>query len=137
MPVNRARVLVQVRRSGGSPVPMQIGTVRGALPQPGPLDVELLRLEYLLPPALKQQAAERSTRKALLTVAAKMNLPEPPPHQLRQVQTVHGALVALLGVRVAAWQRLRRAVPPSVLDGAHRAGPGPLQVHAPVGAGPG
>ena len=72
--------------------------VRGALPKPAPPDVELLRLEYVLSPAIKQQAAERATRKALLQVAKAMNLPEPPPHQLRQVQVMHGALVALLGV---------------------------------------
>ena len=107
-PVNRALVLVQVRRAGVGVEPLQIGAVRGALPKPGPPDVELLRLEYVLPPALRQQAAERATRKALQQVATKLNLPEPPPHQLRQIQTVHGALVALLGVpRAQACEWLR------------------------------
>ena len=97
-PVNRALLLVQVRRANGGPVPPQIGAVRGALPAPRPSDVELLRLEYVLPPGLKQQTAERAARRALQLVAKALHLPEPPPHQLRQVQVVHGAVVALLGV---------------------------------------
>jgi hypothetical protein len=97
-PVNRVLVLVQFRRSAGGREPLRIGVVRGQLPKVASSEIELLRVEYVLPPAVRQQAAERAARKALRAVAEVMQLPEPPPQQLRQVQIVHGALVALLGV---------------------------------------
>jgi hypothetical protein len=107
-PVNQVLVLVQMRRVAGGREPVCFGTVRGALPQPAVSDVEILRVEYVLAPATKQQAAERAARKALRQVAEAMQLPEPPPHQLQQVQVAHGSVTGLLGVpRPQACQWLR------------------------------
>ena len=52
----------------------------------------------VLPPATRQQAAERAARSALNKLAAAMQLPSPPPHQLRQLQVMHGGVVGILGV---------------------------------------
>ena len=82
--------------------------VRGTLPEPSPSELELLRLELVLPPATRQQAAERAARSALNKLASVMQLPSPPPHQLRQLQVMHGGVVGILGVpkpQALAWLR--------------------------------
>jgi hypothetical protein len=82
--------------------------IRGSLPDVPVEDVELLRLEYLLPPATKQQAAERALRAGVRKVAEAMELPSPAPAQLRQIQVTHGSVLALLSVpRVHARRWLR------------------------------
>ena len=55
-------------------------------------------LRWIFPPATRQQNAERATYSALRRLAHEMQLPEPPNKQLRQVQLMQGALVAILGV---------------------------------------
>ena len=72
--------------------------LRGELPAPPPSELELLRMEYGLPPTMRQRDAEQAARAALRKVAIAMGLPEPPRGQLRQVQVVHGGLLAILGV---------------------------------------
>lgn len=82
--------------------------MRGEPPQPRPADYELLRFEAVLPPATKQQAAERLVRGKLTKLAVEMGLQAPPPSQVRQVQVMHGMAVGILLVpRSQALQWLR------------------------------
>jgi hypothetical protein len=82
--------------------------IRGDPPQPRKVDYELLRFEAVLPPATKQQAAERLVRGKLTKLAAEMGLQAPPSSQVRQVQVMHGMAVGVLLVpRNQALQWLR------------------------------
>lgn len=106
LPVNRALVLVNVRRAGGAAGRVLVRGLRGTLPAPPSSELEVLRLEFRLPPATRQRDAERAVRLALRKVAGIMQLPEPPPHNLRQVEVVNGGLLANLGVprgQALAW----------------------------------
>lgn len=98
LPVSRALVLIMVRQAVGGVGRMTVRSLRGELPAMPASELELLRLEYILPPTTRQRDAERATRAALRKVASSMGLPEPPLHQLRQVQVQHGGLLAILGV---------------------------------------
>jgi hypothetical protein len=105
---DRVLLLLRIRRAGGDRRPPLSTWIRGHLPEPDRSELELLRLEYVLPPAVRQQAAEKGARAALRKVAAAMELPDPPPHQLRQVQVAHGMLTAILGVprgQACTWLR--------------------------------
>ena len=89
-------------------VPLTGRWVRGPLPDPEPSELELLRVEFLVPPATSVRNAQRDLTTALRKVAEAVQLPSSPPHQLRQVQLAHGAAYALLGVpRGQALQWLR------------------------------
>ena len=67
-------------------------------PAPKPSDMELLRVEYLLPPATRTPQAERTLRAALRDLAKLLAVGAPAGPQLRQVQVEHGGVVALLEV---------------------------------------
>ena len=54
LPVDRVLVALVVRRALGPRRMPSLGPVRGALPEPKPDGMELLRLEYVLPPATRQ-----------------------------------------------------------------------------------
>lgn len=82
--------------------------IRGHLPDPEPSDLELLRLEYELPPATRERHAEKETRRALQRAATAVGVAFTAAHRLRQVQAAHGGNFALLAVpRVEARQWLR------------------------------
>ena len=97
----RDRVLVFVSFrlfAGVERPPLQHCWLRG---QPPPLpreELELLRLEYVLPPATKAESGERMLRAAVRKVAVLLGLGAGPPLQLRQVQPAQGVMYALLGV---------------------------------------
>ena len=106
--VNRVLVLVRFRRMSASGVRFQCRWIRGSPPKPPPSELELLRLEMILPPALQQTTAERAARGGLRQIAMALNLPEPPPHQLRQIVVQHGVVSGILGVpRLQAREWLR------------------------------
>ena len=97
----RNRVLLCIsfrRRAEGVERTFSGGWIRGALPPPPTEDLELLRLEYILPPATRAAGAERALRQAVRKLAGAMGQLEPAATQLRQVQVAHGAVFALLGV---------------------------------------
>ena len=108
LPRGKVLLLLHFHHADG-PRPTPSGRwIRGALPDPGPSALELLRLELVLPPATRQQAAERAARAAFTKLATAMGLPLPPPHQLRQIQVMNGGVVGILGVpRLQATEWLR------------------------------
>ena len=99
LPLDRVLVAVSLRRHPGT-APRPVGHwIRGPLPEPPKDDgLELLRLEYILPPATRLQAAERALRAAVRRLAEVMGLVAPASAQLRQLQPTHGGILALLGV---------------------------------------
>ena len=109
LPMNRVLVVLVLRRADGPWRPPSISSVRGALPEPTPDGMELLRLEYRLPPATRQAGAERAAWVALRKLAEAMQLVIPPgPKALRQVVVQHGGVMAILGVprvQAAYWLR--------------------------------
>ena len=52
----------------------------------------------ILPPAIQQSKAEKAARNGLRQLAIAMQLPEPPPHQLRSIVVQHGLITGILGV---------------------------------------
>ena len=108
LPRNKVLVVLQFRRQSGQAVAPAGRWIRGQLPTPAASPLELLRLEFMLPPATRQKDAERLARKGLEKVAKEMQLPSPAPHQLRNVQPTHGSVAAIFGVpRHLAMQWLR------------------------------
>ena len=108
LPRNKVLLVLCFRRRAGGAVPLSGAWLRGSLPDPEPSGLELLRVEYTLPPAVRQKAAAKEAMKALRKLAEVMGIPFSLGHQLRQVQTTHGGLVALLAVpRPEALQWLR------------------------------
>ena len=98
LPRNRVVLFVSFRQRQG---PRPAITCRWLRDPPPPVkveDVELFRLEYLLPPATKAAAGERALRVALRKVATAIGKVSPGNAQLRQVQPSQGAMFALLGV---------------------------------------
>ena len=98
LPLNRVLVVVSFRRREGPAVRPHGQWIRGALPAAPRAELELLRLEFMLAPATRQQAAERALRGAIRRLAETMGLVAPTFAQLRQIQPTHGGVVALLGV---------------------------------------
>jgi hypothetical protein len=99
LPMDRVLVAIVVRRSTGSWRPPSVGHVRGDLPSPSPSVLELLRVEYVLPPATRQANAEKALHAAVRKLANEMHLQAPPgQHALRQVVVQHGSVLANLGV---------------------------------------
>ena len=102
LPVDRILVMVVVRLADGSRRPPSCSLLRGDLPSPKVDGLELLRLEYVLPPATKQALAEKLLWGAVRKMAQAMQLPLPPgPRTLRQVVVQHGGVLALLAVPTA------------------------------------
>jgi hypothetical protein len=105
---NRVLLLLSFRQVQGIRPPLTCQWLRDPPPAVPVDDIELLRLEYMLPPATKTDAGERALRGALRKVATTFGLVAPSRVQLRQVQAAHGAMYALLGVpRAEALQWLR------------------------------
>ena len=99
LPVDRVLVMAVVRLAAGSRTPPSCRLLRGDLPVPKSDGLELLRLEYVLPPATKQGNAEKLLWGAVRKLAEAMQLPLPPgPRTLRQVVVQHGGVVALFAV---------------------------------------
>ena len=80
------RPSVSVRWVGTSPPPVQQSTL------------ELLRLEYMLPPATRAASGERALRAAVRKVVQLLGAGGTAAPPLRQVQFVNGVASALLGV---------------------------------------
>ena len=66
---NRVLLLLSIQQAAHEDVAFQGRWVRGQPPPPEPSSMELLRVEYLLPPAIRAQQAERSLRAALRKTA--------------------------------------------------------------------
>ena len=63
-----------------------------------PSELELMHLEYHLPPATKQENAVRLMRAAVRRLAEKVKLDLPVQPQLRNVQAMQGLVTAIMGV---------------------------------------
>ena len=59
LPVDRVLVMVVVKKAVGIRTPPTCGLLRGELPTPRSDGMELLRLEFVLPPAARQSMAEK------------------------------------------------------------------------------
>jgi hypothetical protein len=109
LPVDRVLLAVVVQRTSGTWLPPSCGAVRGELPMPTGDDLELLRLEYVLPPATKQANADKAMRGAVRKLAKEMAVPLPPGAEvLRQVVVQHGGVLAILAVprdQAVTWLR--------------------------------
>eukprot|EP00667_Euglena_gracilis_P009804 EG_transcript_9974 len=83
--------------------------VRGALPDPEPSGLELLRVEFQLPPTVRQRNAERELRRALGKVAGAVGVVFGAAHRVQGLQTLHsGEVLAILVVpRAEALQWMR------------------------------
>ena len=113
LPRNKVLVVLHLRRL----VDMQPGTVRpapagrwirGTLPDLEPSDLELLRIEYELPPATRQRHAERELKRALAKLAGAVGVVFSPAHRVQNLQPTHGGAVAILAVpRAEALRWLR------------------------------
>ena len=69
------------------------------LPAVEPSELELLRLEFVLPgEALKQDKALRAVKEAIRKLAAAVHVETLTTPPLCQVKVMHGILVAILGV---------------------------------------
>lgn len=106
--VDRVLIFVSIRSNCGERVTVAPRWLREPPPALPPSELELLRLEYVLPPATKAAAAERALRATVRKVASIVVPGELSPVQLRQVQEAHGVAYALMGVPTAmarAWLR--------------------------------
>ena len=99
LPVNRVLVVLVIRRAQSAWQVPVVTAIRGDLPSRKADGLELLRLEFQLPPATRQVNAEKAARAALRKLAGAMQLPEPPgPQPLRQLVVQHGGVLAILAV---------------------------------------
>ena len=99
---DRVLVFISFRRHGGQrPLPL-LQWLRGPPPPVGRSDLEMLRLECVLPSATKASAGERWLRTAVRKAAGLVDPGSSPPLQLRQIQVAHGVVFALLGVPAAS-----------------------------------
>ena len=98
LPRNRVLLFLSFRRASGDRPTVSGRWLRGAPPPPPQEDLEILRLELILPPATKSASGERALRGALRQVAGELGTVAPSAYQLRQVQVAHGVVYALLGV---------------------------------------
>jgi hypothetical protein len=97
LPRNRVLLILNLRRTT-QPTPLTTSWIRGSLPDPAPGELELLRIEYDLPPATRERAAPKEAMKALRRVATHVGVAFTAAHRLQQIQTTHGGLVAILAV---------------------------------------
>ena len=105
---DRVLVFVSFRRTLGDPVSVKTSWLRDPPPDMPASQLELLRVEYLLPPATKEASGERMLRAAMRKLAAVVVPGDLSPVQLRQVQVAHGMMYAVMGVPAAtarAWLR--------------------------------
>ena len=106
--MDRVLLLVNFRRHHGAPLPVAVDWLRDPPPVMAASQLELLRLEYLLPPATKEASGERLLRAVVRKVSSIVAPGDITPVQLRQVQMAHGMAYALVGVPTAsalAWLR--------------------------------
>ena len=106
---DRVLVFVSFKRHAGPRVAVQAEWLRGPPPAMPAPELELMRLELVLPSATKSEAGERLLRAAIRKVAAAAQLGETTLLQLRQVQAAHGAVYALMGVPSATARSWLRA----------------------------
>ena len=106
---DRVLVFVSFKRHAGPRVAVQAEWLRGPPPAMPAPELELLRLELVLPAATKSDAGERALRATIRKVAAAAQLGETTMLQLRQVQAAHGAVYALMGVPSASARSWLRA----------------------------
>ena len=110
LPRNKVLLLLHARRlaAGTSATPPTARWIRGALPALEPSALELLRVEYELPPTARQRNAERELRRALAKAAGAVGVPFGAEHRLQGLQPTHGGVLALLAVpRAQALRWLR------------------------------
>ena len=108
LPRSNVLLILQFHRHSGPQVLPTGEWFRGTPPAPPPSDLELLRMELVLPPATRISSAERFAHRSLEKIAQAMQVPSPSPHQLRQLQVDKGVLYGLFSVpRHLALQWLR------------------------------
>ena len=95
---DRVLIAVSFRRHAGTRPTIDARWLGQAPPPVQPAALELLRLEYVLPPATRAASSERALRAAVRKVVLMLSAGGAAPLQLRQVQTVNGVASALLGV---------------------------------------
>ena len=95
---NRVLLLVSVKLAGTGGSGFRARWVRGQPPAPEPSAMELLRVEYLLPPATRAQQAARSLRTALKKVADVVGCSAPVAPQITQLQVEHGGVHCIFAV---------------------------------------
>jgi len=108
LPRNKVLVALRVRQAGTTRPPLAGTWIRGTLPEPEPSALELLRIEYMAPPATRQRQVEQYAKRALVALSKEMGIMYGPAHRLQQVQATHGGLVAILAVprdEAARWMR--------------------------------
>lgn len=108
LPRNRVLLLLRFRLCAGERPAPRGRWCRGELPPVEPSELELMHLEYQLPPATKQENAVRLMRAAVRRLAEKMKLDLPVQPQLRNIQAMQGLVTAIMGVPPAQaleWMR--------------------------------
>jgi hypothetical protein len=95
---DKVLVVLSFRRHADDAGPPHGVWIRGALPPLPKEDLELLRLEFILPAATKAATGERALRAAVRKVGSLVDPGGIFLVSLRQVQVSHGAVFALLGV---------------------------------------
>lgn len=107
LPRNRVLVALTFHRVD-APAPMTGKWIRGSLPDPEPSGLELLRVEYELPPATRERSGVKEAERALRRAAGAVGLAMADAHRLQLVKVEHGGVRAVLGVpRAEAKQWLR------------------------------
>eukprot|EP00667_Euglena_gracilis_P003624 EG_transcript_3634 len=107
LPRNKILLVLSFRRTAQAVSPVG-GWIRGHLPDPEPRTLELLRVEFELPAALRQRHALQETNKALRRAAGAVGIAFGSAHRLQQVQVTHSSVLALMAVpRPEARQWLR------------------------------
>ena len=96
LPSDRVLVILRFQRRMQEYRPPAGTWLRGTPPALPPSEIELLRLEFVQPPAVRRPAAERATRAALRSVAQTVHLAPPAASQLRQLQQTSTGIRAFL-----------------------------------------
>ena len=108
LPSTKVLLFLSFRVKLGDRPPLTCRWLRDPPPPLQPEDLELLRLDYVLPPATKAATGERALKAALRRVSSLLGLAAPSGTQLRQMQVAQGVASALLGVpRLTACHWLR------------------------------
>ena len=95
---DRVLVAVSLRGNAGEHRPVYAHWLGQPPPPVQQHTLELLRLQYVLPPATKAASGERALRAVVRKVVSMMGADGAAPFQLRQVQVTNGVASALLGV---------------------------------------
>ena len=95
---DRVLVAISLRCHAGQRPPVSAHWVGTPPPPVQQSTLELLRLEYVLPPATRAASGDRALRAAVRKVVRLLDAGGSAAPPLRQVQTVNGVVSALLGV---------------------------------------